>query len=343
MPHRYPQTVVASAGRRLEEFALLRNISLGPLAESVGIDVADLQRSDRRISLEALMRLFHLLEIVSGDDCLGLRYALHFRQGDSGAFGFAILHAPTLREGLRIYQTYQRIVADNSHFDIAEKQDEVTVSWRYTRLIDYPEQYTDFRAGLLVKILRSFLGPEWTPRRVELLRPRPRNVALHRDHFGSGLSFQTSSLNSLSFAAAALDVPSGKDDPRLFEMMEASCQAALAAIDRSRDLRLHVAEHILELLPWGEANLPRIAAAMAMGERSLQRRLGDLGTSFEKLVEETRRDLSERLLGTTAPLSEISYRCGYSNASAYSRAARGWYGMSPLAMRQRLRRPRHLT
>lgn len=339
MPHRHPQTVIATAGRRLEEFALQHQISLGPLAESVGIDVADLRRPDTRISLDAFMRLLHLLEIVSGDDCLGLRYAMHFKQGDSGAFGFAILHAPSLREGLRIYQTYQRIVADSQHFEIAEARDEVTISWRYTRLIDYPEQYTDFRAGLLVKVLRGFLGAEWTPRRVELLRPRPRNGALHREHFGSGVTFQTTSLNSLTFAASALDARSGNDDPRLFEMMEATCRTALAAIDRSRDLRLQVVEHILELLPWGEANLTRIAAAMAMGERSLQRRLNEFGTNFETLVEETRRDLSDRLLSTQAPLSEISFRCGYSNASSYSRAARGWYGMSPQAMRQRLRRP----
>lgn len=343
MPHRYPQTVIATAGRRLEEFALQHQISLGPLADSVGIDIADLQRPEKRIGLDAFMRLLHLLEIISGDDCLGLRYALHFRQGDSGAFGFAILHAPSLREGLRIYQSYQRIVADNSHFDIAEERDEVTVSWRYTRMIEYPEQYTDFRAGLLVKVLRGFLGAEWTPRRVELMRQRPRNTSLHRVHFGAGVTFQTSSLNSLTFASSALDARSGSDDPRLFEMMEDACRMALQAIDRSRDLRLQVSEHILELLPWGEANLARIAAAMAMGERSLQRRLNEFGTNFETLVEETRRDLSDRLLGTDTPLSEISYRCGYSNASGYSRAARGWYGMSPLAMRQRLKRPQDLT
>ncbi|WP_161957391.1 AraC family transcriptional regulator [Aestuariivirga litoralis] len=332
-----PQTVIAAAGRRLEEFARLQGVDLAPLAQSVGIDVAELSRSDLRINLDAFMRLFHLLEIVSGDDCIGLRYALHFRQGDSGAFGFAILHAPTLREGLRIYQTYQRMVADNAHFDMVEEKDDVTIRWRYTRLIDYPDQYTDFRAALLVKVIRGFLGPGWRPRAVALLRPRPRSTVLHRDYFGPGVSFQTASLNTLSIPASALDTPSGNDDPRLFEMMEAACRAALDAIDRSRDLRLQVTEQILALLPWGEANLPRVAASLAMGERSLQRRLGELDTNFETLVEETRRDLSDRLLGTSTPLSEISYLCGYSNASAYSRAARGWYGVSPQTMRQRLR------
>lgn len=331
------QTVIASAGRRLEEFATSRGVALEPLARSVGIDVADLTQPDKRIELEAFMRLLHLLETVTGDDCLGLRYALTFRQGDSGAFGFAILHAPSLREGLRIYQAYQRLVADNAYFEISEGASEVTIRWRHARLSDYAEQYTDFRAALLVKIVRTFIGPSWMPSRVELLRQRPRDASLHRAHFGPRMSFQSSAVNTLSLPAADLDTSSPGSDPRLFDLLEQSCRTALEALDRSRDLRLQVSEQVLALLPAGEANLARVASSMAMGERSLQRRLADLGTSFDRLLEETRRDLSDRLLATATPLAEISYLCGYSSASAYSRAARGWYGTSPLEVRRRFR------
>lgn len=337
MPVSSPQTIVAATGRRLEEFARLHHIQLAPLAHSVGIDPADLARSDARIGLEAFMRLLHLLEIISGDDCIGLRYGLHFRQGDTGAFGFALLHAPTLREALRIYRSYQRIAVDHTYFDVAEERSEVVIRWRYSRLIQYPEQFADLHAALLVKVLRFFLGEEWVPPRVELLRSQPRSTALHRAHFGPSVNFGAAAMNAVFLAASELDRASGKDDPRLLEMMEAACQSALAAIDRSKDLRLLVSEQILALLPLGKASLGRVAAGVALGERSLQRRLTDLGTSFEKLVEDTRRDLSDRLLATEAPLSEISYLCGYSNASAYSRAARGWYGMAPQAMRQRLK------
>ena len=38
----------------------------------------------------------------------------------------------------------------------------------------YPQQFSDFHAALLVKAMRGFLGAEWTPRKVELLRLRPR-------------------------------------------------------------------------------------------------------------------------------------------------------------------------
>lgn len=332
-----PQTLLAATGRRLEEFAALQRIALAPLAESVGIAVGDLTRPEARISLEAFVRLLHLLEIVSGDDCVGLRFAEHFRPGDSGAFGFALLHAPTLREALRIYRQYLPVAADLGHFEILEDSAEVSFRWRYSRHIDYPAQYADFHAALLARMLRRYLGEGFVPKRAELQRRRPRDTRLHRALFGPAVAFEASGANLLQIASSGLDRASGTDDPRLFEMMEAACATALNAMDHSRDLPLQVAERIIMLLPRGEANLAAMARAMAMSERSLQRRLGERGTSFEKLVEQTRRELSDRLLAGSAPLSEISYLCGYSNASAYSRAARGWYGMAPQAMRQRLR------
>lgn len=332
-----PQTLLAATGRRLAEFAALRGIALGPLAESVGIAVDELARPDMRISLDAFVRLLHLLEIVSGDDCIGLQFAEHFQPGDSGAFGFALLHAPTLREALRIYRQYLPVAADLGNFEIIEDGAEVTIRWRYSRLIDYPAQYADLHAGLLSRMLRRYLGEGFVPRRAALLRCRPRDARLHRARFGAAVAFEATGANLLQFDASGLDRASGTDDPRLFELMEAACAAALSAMDHSRDLRLLVTEQIILLLPQGDANLAAVARALAISERSLQRRLGDLGTSFEKLVAQARRDVSDRLLAGGTPLTEISYRCGYANASAYSRAARGWYGMAPQAMRQRLR------
>lgn len=335
MPFSSPQTLLAVIGRRLDSFAAERGIALRPLAESIGIEPDLLHVPDARISLEAFMRLLHLLEIVSGDDCVGLRYAVHFQRGDSGPFGFAILHAPTLAEALRIYHTYQRIVADHTFFDIEAAEGQVAIRWRYSRLLAYPEQYADFHAGVMMKILRSYMGGEWFPRRVQLARPRPQSPHLHLAYFGPSTGFRAA-MNEVTFPASALAATSRTADPRLFEMMEGACRAALDGVDRRKDLRLKVKERILAVLPMGRANLAKIAEDMAVGERSLQRRLAERGTSFERLLDETRRELSDRLLTTDTPLSEISYLCGYSNASAYSRAAKGWYGVSPQQMRQSL-------
>ncbi len=331
-------TITAATGRVLEAFALQRGVELAPLAASVGLDTASFQDPVVRISLDAFARLLHILETITGDDCIGARYAEYFRQGNSGAFGFAILHAPTLREALGIYHTYQRLIADYAFFDVDMGPRDTAISWRYARLLAFPHQFVDFRATMACKILRQFMGQAWSPSSVTLVRDAPRSSALHRRLMAANITF-SAAMNCISFPSKALDTVSSSADSRLYEMMLAACETQLAQLEREKDLRMKVKEHVLAVLPSGEASLARIAPQMAVSERSLQRRLAELGTSFERLLEDTRRELSDQLLATDAPLSEISYLCGYSNASAYSRAAKAWYGMPPAALRKLNRTP----
>jgi len=80
-----------------------------------------------------------------------------------------------------------------------------------------------------------------------------------------------------------------------------------------------------------------VSRRLGMSERTLQRRLTEAGTSFWETYENTRDELSIRLLkDTDLPLEEISHQVGYSSQSAYSRAVKRWHGISPLQLRQRL-------
>jgi len=76
------------------------------------------------------------------------------------------------------------------------------------------------------------------------------------------------------------------------------------------------------------------ARKLGMGERSLQRRLLESGTSFDGLVNEARKELSDELLRHShLGLADISFKLGYSSSNAYSRAAKQWYGQVPSTIR----------
>jgi AraC-like DNA-binding protein len=47
------------------------------------------------------------------------------------------------------------------------------------------------------------------------------------------------------------------------------------------------------------------------------------------LVEQTRRDLALHYLRQRLPISELAPLLGYSETSAFSRAFRRWFGVSP--------------
>ena len=72
-------------------------------------------------------------------------------------------------------------------------------------------------------------------------------------------------------------------------------------------------------------------------ERTLHRRLAAEGTSFQRLLDDTRRELAQHYLGQrNLSLADIAYLLGFSDQSSFFRAARRWFGSSPRDYRIRL-------
>jgi AraC-like DNA-binding protein len=73
-----------------------------------------------------------------------------------------------------------------------------------------------------------------------------------------------------------------------------------------------------------------IASTLAIGERTLRRRLAEAGTSFQRLLDEVRISLAHQLLGSGAlGVSEVGQRLGYAEPASFIRAHRRWHGTTP--------------
>ena len=94
---------------------------------------------------------------------------------------------------------------------------------------------------------------------------------------------------------------------------------------------------IIRHLQDGEPRRPKIAALLGMSERTLQRRLVAEGTAFQRLLDDTRRELARHYLGQReVSLADSAYLLGFSDQSSFFRAVRGWFGSSPRQYRARL-------
>lgn len=90
-------------------------------------------------------------------------------------------------------------------------------------------------------------------------------------------------------------------------------------LERALRARLRVA------LAQGRADPARMAVLLGVSERTLQRRLAELGRSFSDVVEDFRREEAARLLATPGlPLVEVVSRLGYAEQTSFTRAFRRW-------------------
>jgi AraC-like DNA-binding protein len=100
-----------------------------------------------------------------------------------------------------------------------------------------------------------------------------------------------------------------------------------------RALRAHLRQHR------HHTTLDQVAAALAHSERSLQRRLSELGTNFRAEVNRSRvRAAEELLVDTDAKLEVIARQVGCSSASQLSTLFRSVAGETPSSFRARHRR-----
>jgi AraC-like DNA-binding protein len=72
-----------------------------------------------------------------------------------------------------------------------------------------------------------------------------------------------------------------------------------------------------------------------MTPRNLHRKLQKEGTSFKGLLTEVRKELAKQYIqDRSKTLTEISYLLGFSEASSFSRAYKGWTGHAPSEARR---------
>jgi AraC-like DNA-binding protein len=141
-----------------------------------------------------------------------------------------------------------------------------------------------------------------------------------------------STWNGVAFPRDTMRVPLRRRDPALRRVLEGHAadvvSRAPAIDDQSIAKRVHAV--ITSRLGRGVPDIRVAARQLAMSRRSLQRRLADEGVSYVQIVEQARRMTAERLLADASlAVSEIGYLLGFSEPSAFHRAFKRWYHMTP--------------
>jgi AraC-like DNA-binding protein len=192
--------------------------------------------------------------------------------------------------------------------------------------------------AVALSLIRLMAGSHWTPVEVYFAHQAPRRDSEHARVFGSPVSFGHQA-NAFVIEREFLERQVPAADPRLYPILRRHLDQVLAEMPREDDLLASVRRAIGESISNGDPNLTQVGKRIAMGPRTLQRRLKDYGVDFKTLVDDTRRRFAlSYLRNRTHTLVEIAYLLGYSEVSAFSRAFRRWTGSTPSDYRRRASR-----
>jgi AraC-like DNA-binding protein len=190
-------------------------------------------------------------------------------------------------------------------------------------------QHNEYTTFLLGKRFLSMLDDARIDR-LWFTNARPKDVNRLVAEFGTQSLGFDQPLSGFAFDAALLDAPAKTSDAALFAFLEEHALAALASRPKTDDLIDRLRHSIREALKHGEPNIERIATRLALSGRTLQRRLSDLETSFQSVLDDVRFDLARAYLrDVRIDITQVAYLLGYSELRAFDRAFKRWANTTP--------------
>lgn len=279
---------------------------------------------------------------LSGDDFFGLHVGERMRLSTFASYGHVLLSCASFGEAALQTRRFESLAHDLGRSEVFVDGQEAVYRWTSPWLEAGAGRHL---AESVMAGIMSFVN--WLAHRrmpvIELAfrhaAPGPREE--YARVFAAPVRFGAPHTEA-RFAAAVLTEAIPHADASLFPVLERHASQLLAARERQArqaPIVAQVRSLIVRLLTQDRAGLAEVATELEMSARSLQRRLSEAGTSYQRELTATRRELAEQyLLDASLSLTEIAFLLGFHEQSSFTHGFRDWHGCSPQQWRERMKR-----
>ena len=288
------------------------------------------------LTTEELFALWRAVGEVCTNPAIGLLLGTETRTEKFHPVGLAALSSENFGAAIDQMARYKQLTCPEEI--VQEKDDEewsIQFRWLLADEIE-PPLLIECAFAWLLSIGRHGTGTRLSPVRVELLQPRAHVRAIER-HFGCPVVCGAVR-NAIVFCAADAERPFVTRNAELLGMLAPQFEEELKRENADENFLERVRSAIQQKLTGQRPTIEDIADALHVSPRTLQRRLQDEGSSFQRVLEEARHHLARHYLNNSfLELNEAAYLLGYNDANSFVRAFRTWEGMPPARWREQQR------
>ncbi|MDY0742939.1 AraC family transcriptional regulator ligand-binding domain-containing protein [Paucibacter sp. R3-3] len=276
--------------------------------------------------------VWHAILELSGDPLIGLRIGSETGPAQLEAAAIAALHSATFGDALARLARYKRLCCpEEIRVEREGPLARLSFHWILADEIT-PHAISDAAFASAHAIARRGAGHTITPRRLELMRTPP-SVAPYAAHFGCEVRTGCAG-DALVYDAAALEVPFVSHNEDLLAVLVPALDAQVEALGEIA-IEKQARAALTRLMRGDRPSIETLARQLNMSTRSLQRRLGDAGTSYQAVLDGVRLETARRLLAETSfTPGEIAFFLGFEEANSFQRAFRRWEGRTPIQWRE---------
>jgi len=309
---------------KLEE----QNLSLPAVLRIAGLPAGFFHQERIFVTTEELFALWRAIAETSGDPAIGLKLGNEGRIERFDPAAIAALCSQSFRDAVQRMARYKQLTCpEEIRVHSAAGECTVEFAWLLAQEAE-PAVLVDLCLSWIFGIGRRGTGNSIAPLRIELARA-PKDRELIESHFGCRAKFK-SGRNALVFRTGDLDRPFITHNAELLAMLGPQLDAELDARRSKLSIGDEVKAVLKRMLAGQRPTIQCVARQLGLSSRTLQRRLADNGFTFQRLLDESRRELAHHYLAQASlELNETAYLLGYEDANSFFRAFQHWEGTSP--------------
>lgn len=334
-------SVAASIVLDMLQYLERKGVPTADAMRESAIDVRIPSQPDDRASGSQVERLWDLAVRRLNDPLIGLHMAEGYNPGTLDILGYVVLSCSTVGDVLDRFARYVRVLNDGMRVEVVRERSVAFCRCTFVEsmnnyLLRRPREAMDTTWAGLARELGRLTAKPLTATEIWFRHSvtSPAQKEEYRRLLGAPVRFGATE-NRFILPISHLDEPILSANPALLAVFSQHADTILSRLDSHGSPAHRVMQVVAERMKGTVPTLTEVARELAMSDRNLQRALRSNGTSFQRVVDDLRRDLAiSHLANPTTSAGQVGFLLGFSEPSAFHRAFRRWTGKAPSEFRR---------
>lgn len=277
------------------------------------------------MTIEEYIRFMESIKELSKNDSLAIKMGTIENLETFSPPIFAAYCSKNALTCMKRISKYKKLIGP-IEFILNENKDNITIEISFANnKNEMPEFLVMTEMVFLIILIRSATKEHIVP--IEIITKYNLDNDDYEKFFGVRPKIGIKNILTISKKDALIPFISENDN--MWQYFEPELKRRLCELDIEDTYSARVRSSLIELLPAGEGSIDDVASKLGLSKRTLQRKLKQEDTTFQKQLNYTRELLAKHYLKNSDVTSDdIAYLLGYQDLNSFLRAFNIWTGMT---------------
>lgn len=306
-----------------------QGVSIHDFLEGTGLTEKDINSASTRVSRRQQVTTYLNTIKLSKDPTIGLLTGERLHMSEYGVYGYGLISSANLKEAIEFSIKYHRMASPTVEMSFYLDNETAVYAMKDIIEVDRLKIFNiELQISLVLTLFKDMMSNSFIFDEIRVMHSEPAHSDQYERLFNCPIKFNQNA-NELRFKNEWLNVPLIRANPITAELTQEICDQILNDMATFKGLAHDVNRVILNNLK-KNPDIEFTANLLNLSPRTLRRKLAHQGTTFQKMLNEIRKQLAIIYLHDNKMNTEnISEELGFSDAANFRHAFKKWTNKSP--------------